>query len=231
MAYLVFGKLLYQLCHFYATGQILTIVNGQRLNSNIAIWSHWSSARNIWWAFVIKISRLVTYPTFFAQCYIFNFQYQERKLLLSLIKNPTMEKTSQAIAWSDITVRWKRWFLFCYLFRTTKKKRLSNKCASKLDNFWKAIYFVAKVDQFLGLFENCHVIANVKQYYLSKNCCGYILVNFWKMGCFNRSFGHRLLSQKRFDYTIKLLTYHLNAIHSLRTAVVCTIGFMNSQAS
>ena len=37
MAYLVFGKRLYQLRHFYATGQVVIVVNGQRLNSNIAI--------------------------------------------------------------------------------------------------------------------------------------------------------------------------------------------------
>ena len=36
IAYLVFGKLLYQLWHFYATGQIFIVVNGHRLNSNIA---------------------------------------------------------------------------------------------------------------------------------------------------------------------------------------------------
>ena len=40
IAYLVFGKLLYQLWHFFATGQIVDVVNGQRLNNNIAIWSH-----------------------------------------------------------------------------------------------------------------------------------------------------------------------------------------------
>ena len=40
IAYLVFGKLLHQLWHFYATGQIVIVVNGQRLNSIIAIWSH-----------------------------------------------------------------------------------------------------------------------------------------------------------------------------------------------
>ena len=28
---------------FYATGQILFVVSGQRLNNNIAIWSHWFS--------------------------------------------------------------------------------------------------------------------------------------------------------------------------------------------
>ena len=27
---------------FFATGQIFIVVNGQRLNSNLAIWSHWS---------------------------------------------------------------------------------------------------------------------------------------------------------------------------------------------
>ena len=40
MAYLVYGKLLYQLWHFYATGQIVIAVNGQRLNSNIAPSGH-----------------------------------------------------------------------------------------------------------------------------------------------------------------------------------------------
>ena len=41
MAYLVFGKLLYHLWHFFATGQIAVVVNGQRLNNNgIAIRSH-----------------------------------------------------------------------------------------------------------------------------------------------------------------------------------------------
>ena len=36
MAYLVIGKLLYQFWHF-----LCYWTNGQRLNSNIAIWSHW----------------------------------------------------------------------------------------------------------------------------------------------------------------------------------------------
>ena len=40
MSYLVFGKLLSRLWHFYATGQIFIVVNGQRLHSNKAIWSH-----------------------------------------------------------------------------------------------------------------------------------------------------------------------------------------------
>ena len=39
-ARLLFGKLLKQLLHFYATGQIAIVVNGQRLNSIIDIWSH-----------------------------------------------------------------------------------------------------------------------------------------------------------------------------------------------
>ena len=42
IAYLVFGKLLYQLWNFYATGQIFIVVNGQILKKNMAIWSHWS---------------------------------------------------------------------------------------------------------------------------------------------------------------------------------------------
>ena len=42
VAYFVFVKLLYQLWRFYANGQIVTAVNGQRLNSKIAIWSHWT---------------------------------------------------------------------------------------------------------------------------------------------------------------------------------------------
>ena len=41
MAYLVLGKLLYQFWHCYATGQIVIVVNGQRLNSDIAIRSRW----------------------------------------------------------------------------------------------------------------------------------------------------------------------------------------------
>ena len=40
-AYLVFSNILCQLWHFYATGPIVIVVNGQRLNSIIAIWSHW----------------------------------------------------------------------------------------------------------------------------------------------------------------------------------------------
>ena len=45
IAYLVFSKLLYQLWHFYATGQIVIVVNGQRLNSIIiAICSHWQGS-------------------------------------------------------------------------------------------------------------------------------------------------------------------------------------------
>ena len=41
MAHVVFGKILYQLCHFYAAWQIVIVVNGQRLKSNVAIWSQW----------------------------------------------------------------------------------------------------------------------------------------------------------------------------------------------
>ena len=37
MSYLVFGKLLSQLLHFYATAQIVIVVTGQRLNSNILV--------------------------------------------------------------------------------------------------------------------------------------------------------------------------------------------------
>ena len=37
IAYLVFGKLLHQLWHIYATGQIVIVVNGKRLNSIKAI--------------------------------------------------------------------------------------------------------------------------------------------------------------------------------------------------
>ena len=40
IAYLAFGTLLSQLWHFYATRKIVIVVNGQRLNSNNAIWSH-----------------------------------------------------------------------------------------------------------------------------------------------------------------------------------------------
>ena len=40
IAYLVFGKLLYQLWHFYTARQIVIVVKGQRYYSNIAIWSH-----------------------------------------------------------------------------------------------------------------------------------------------------------------------------------------------
>ena len=42
MVYLVFGKRLFvpTLAIFYATGQILIVVNGQRLKNNLAIWSH-----------------------------------------------------------------------------------------------------------------------------------------------------------------------------------------------
>ena len=36
----IFGKLLYQLWLLYATGQIIIVVNGQILDSIIAIWSH-----------------------------------------------------------------------------------------------------------------------------------------------------------------------------------------------
>ena len=42
-AYLVFDKRLYQLWYFYAVGQIFIVVNGQRLNRIITIWSHCSS--------------------------------------------------------------------------------------------------------------------------------------------------------------------------------------------
>ena len=41
MVYFVFGKLLYPLWHFYASGQIVFAVNGHTLNNNIAVWSHW----------------------------------------------------------------------------------------------------------------------------------------------------------------------------------------------
>ena len=37
MSHLVFGKLLSRLWHFYATGQLVILVNGYRLNSNKAI--------------------------------------------------------------------------------------------------------------------------------------------------------------------------------------------------
>ena len=40
IGYLVFSKLLYQLWSFHAIEQIVIVVNGQRLNSIIAIWSH-----------------------------------------------------------------------------------------------------------------------------------------------------------------------------------------------
>ena len=50
IAYLVFGKLLYQLWHFYATGQIFIFVNGQRLKGNNAIWSHW------WQVYLLTLS-------------------------------------------------------------------------------------------------------------------------------------------------------------------------------
>ena len=38
---LEFGKLLRQLWYFYATGQIVIVVNDQRLKNNKVIWSHW----------------------------------------------------------------------------------------------------------------------------------------------------------------------------------------------
>ena len=44
MVYVAFGQLLYLLWHFYATGQIVIVVNGQRMNNKIAIWSHCSEA-------------------------------------------------------------------------------------------------------------------------------------------------------------------------------------------
>ena len=37
--YIIFGELLYQLWHFYAIRQIVIVVNVQRLNNNIAIWT------------------------------------------------------------------------------------------------------------------------------------------------------------------------------------------------
>ena len=40
IAYLVIGNLLHQLWHFYAMGQIVKVVHGQRMNSIIDIWSH-----------------------------------------------------------------------------------------------------------------------------------------------------------------------------------------------
>ena len=45
MVYLVFGKLVYLLWPFFATAQIFIVVNGQRLNKNIAIWSHWKRGK------------------------------------------------------------------------------------------------------------------------------------------------------------------------------------------
>ena len=39
MVHLLFCKILVQLWHFYAIGQIVIVVNGQRLNSYIATWS------------------------------------------------------------------------------------------------------------------------------------------------------------------------------------------------
>ena len=61
MAYLVFGKLLYQLWNFYANGQIVIVVSGQRLNSNIAIWSQWISIqyRSRWRILGSKLARSV----------------------------------------------------------------------------------------------------------------------------------------------------------------------------
>ena len=47
MGYLAFGKLLYQLWNFYATGQIVIVVNSQRLNTNSVIWSHWWRSQKI----------------------------------------------------------------------------------------------------------------------------------------------------------------------------------------
>ena len=47
MVYLVFIKLLYSHWHFYVTGQIVIAVNGQRLNNNIPIWSHWLLCGNL----------------------------------------------------------------------------------------------------------------------------------------------------------------------------------------
>ena len=41
MVYLVYGKHLYQLLHFFAIDQIFNVVNGHRLKNEIAIWSHW----------------------------------------------------------------------------------------------------------------------------------------------------------------------------------------------
>ena len=45
IGYLVFSKLLYQLWSFHAIEQIVIVVNGQRLNSIISIWSHWMSLK------------------------------------------------------------------------------------------------------------------------------------------------------------------------------------------
>ena len=42
MVYLELGKLLYLLWYVYATGQIVIVVNGLRLNNIIDIWSHCS---------------------------------------------------------------------------------------------------------------------------------------------------------------------------------------------
>ena len=61
MVYLIFGRLLYQLWHFYVNGQIVIVVNRQRLKNNTAIWSHCS---------IIKITSLLfpSYALFYNQC-------------------------------------------------------------------------------------------------------------------------------------------------------------------
>ena len=51
MVHLLFCKVLVQLWHFYAIGQIVIVVNGQRLNSYIATWSQNLQVNLVRWEF------------------------------------------------------------------------------------------------------------------------------------------------------------------------------------
>ena len=56
---------------FYATGQILNVLNGQKLINNLAIWSHWSSdqlLKKIWMMTALPIASSQTYRATLSVC-------------------------------------------------------------------------------------------------------------------------------------------------------------------
>ena len=64
MAYLVFGKPMHHVWHFYATGYIVTDLNGQRLKSNKTISSHCSSCTKANFLGKMNVGKLLTFKKF-----------------------------------------------------------------------------------------------------------------------------------------------------------------------